>query len=199
MKMKEKKNVSSIQLLLRLVVTDPSGKVLSDTGQKPSQSILIQWLEFFYGLFDGANVSATKVGGAEGPIYVNTADCGLQFLANAGVNVDTHGIVVGTGDTAVDNEDYELETQLTEGVGAGNITHGQQVFEAVAVVGANVDFETKRSFPNNTGSTITIKEAGKYTKYSTQYHCVIRDVLGTPVVLPDNCALTVYYTWRTTV
>ncbi|GAI61618.1 unnamed protein product, partial [marine sediment metagenome] len=57
------------------------------------------------------------------------------------------------------------------------------------------------SFPNNTGSTITIKEAGIYIfSGGLSYFCIIRDVLGAPgVTVPDKCALTVYYTLRTTV
>lgn len=201
--MSEKKKPHGVQLLIRTVVTDPNGKVIHDSGQKPAKSFVIQFLEFLYGLFSQPTVQATDVNGAEEYIYGAFVACNKTLVGDAGINIDNHGIVVGTGDTAETNTDHALETQLTEGIGAGNITHGAMTIETTGVVGANVDLETKRSFPNNTGSTITIKEAGLYISVSEagiDYFCIIRDVLGAPGVdVPDMCALTVYYTLRTTV
>jgi len=204
--MKEKK-ANGVQLLLRAVVKDPDGKILSDTGQKPAKSFLIQFLEFFRCLFDGINEAATDVFGAEEYIYNQggSYQADKVFLANAPINDSDAGIVVGIGDTAETNTDHKLETQLTEGIGAGNITHGEVVIETTAVVGANVDLEAKRSFPNNTGETITVKEAGIYSRIirptaPNKFHCIIRDVLDAPGIdVPDMCSLTVYYTFRTTV
>jgi len=200
-KMEERKS-HGVQLLIRAVVKDPDGKVLSDTGRKPSKSFVIQFLEFIYPLFDGAapSYAATATDGTEDDIYSSAIQAYKNFLINAPINDDDYGIVVGTGDTAVTNTDFKLETQLTEGVGVGNIIHGAQVITVPGVVGANVDLETERPFTNNTGSSITIKEAGLYTNISDAYfHCIIRDVLALPVNLPDKCSLTVYYTLRTTV
>lgn len=202
--MSEKKP-HGVQLLIRAVVKDPDGKIIHDTGQKPSKSFVIQFLEVVYGIFNALAVGGyeiTATDGTEDYVYVHDQNCNQHFIVDAGVNVSTHGIVVGTGDTAETNTDYKLQTQLTEGVGAGNITHGAMTVGAVAVVGANVDLELKRSFTNNTGSTITVKEAGIYIflNYSTLfYHCIIRDVLVSPIDVPDKCTLTVYYTLRTTV
>lgn len=196
-----KKKSNGVQLLIRAVVTDKDGKVLSDTGQKPSKSFVIQFLEFLYYLFkDGsANYNATATDGTEDNMYDWDALTSIHLVIDAGVNISTHGIVVGTGDTAPTNTDYKLVTQLTEGTTLGKITHGETVIQTTAVVGANVNLETKRSFPNNTGSTITIKEAGIYTSSSLGIFCIIRDVLGATIDVPDKCALTVYYTFRTTV
>ncbi|MBA7636008.1 hypothetical protein ES703_43621 [subsurface metagenome] len=198
--MKEKKKAHGIQLLLQAIVRDPDGKIVSDTGQKPAKSFVIQFLEFIYGMATQFGFEATTVNNSEKYIYAgSTRPCSDHLRIDGGY--DTRGIVVGTGDTAVDNEDYKLETQLTEGAGAGNISHGLQVIETTAVVGANVDLETKRSFTNNTGSTITVKEAGMYvsvtTAAGTEYFCIIRDTLTAPV--PDKYSLTIIYTLRTTV
>ena len=201
----KEKNRHSIQLLLRLVVHDEKGRIISDTGHKPSRSFVIQFLEFLYGAFRGSTVNATDVSGAETGIY-RTAPAAhkmwrQQCQINAGANVSLYGQVVGTGDTAATNTDNKLETQLTHGVGAGNISHGAQTVDAVAIVGVNVDMVCKRSFTNNTGSTITIKEVGIYkrTEVDSTYHMLIRDVLVASVDVADKCSLTVYYTLRTTV
>ncbi len=200
---KEKELAKPLQTLIRTVVTKPDGTVMYDSGTHPSRSFVIQFLEFVYGISGGAGnyLQVTATNNTEQYIYMYNQETAEHFFADAPVNVSNHGIVVGTGDTAVDNTDYKLETQLGEGVGAGQITHGAMVFVATVEVGANIDFVLKRSFVNNTGSTITVKEAGVYVRnlmVPTQ-HCIIRDVLGVPIDVPDKCALTVYYTIRTTV
>ena len=194
--MKEKKT-HGIQLLIRAVVTDPDGKVVSDTGQKPARSFLIQFLEFIFAMFDGAWKYATATNGGEDPIGSDGFSVNRQLRIDGQINESWKGIVVGTGDTAETNEDYTLETQLTEGVGAGNITHGVQNIGSAAVVGPNVDIELKRAFTNNTGSTITVEETGVYVTINGDYHCIIRDTLTAPV--PAMYSLTIYYTIRTTV
>jgi len=200
--MKEKK-AHGVQLLIRCVVTDPDGKVISDTGNKKARSFLIQFLEYIGAMFDDpGTVDATATDGTEDMLYWPGQAGGVQFMADAGVNIGTHGLVVGTGDTAPTNTDYSLETKIAEGAGAGQLTHGVVVFTAAAVVGANVDMIIQRAFTNNSGSTITVKEAGIYTEMTVvgpYYHCIVRDVLGVPVDVPNRCSLAVYYTFRTTV
>lgn len=193
-----------VKLLLRAVVRDPEGKVIQDTGERPSRSFLIQFLEFVYGLFDGIQTDATQITGAEAVIYTTTPTYpgDKQFDLTAAINDDTHGIKIGTGTTAETNTDYVLETPIAEGSGSGQMTHGAMDSEVTAVVGANVDLIFKRAFTNNSGATITVGEAGIYVKfwYATPwYHCILRDALAATIDIPDKCSLTVYYTFRTTV
>ena len=197
-----KKKAHGIQLLIRAVVRDPDGNVISDTGRKPARSFVIAFLAFVGGMLDGADGSETAVTGAEELIYDVSADTLNVLNIVAGINDASFGIWVGTGDTAEDNIDHKLDVKLSEGVGAGSITHNATVIYATAVVGANVDLEIKRSFTNNTGSTITVKEAGLVCDaiYAPQpNHLLIRDVLPAPVDVPDNCSLSIHYTLRTTV
>lgn len=209
--MKEKKKPSSVQLLLRAVVKDPDGKIISDSGLEPAKSFVLQFLEFFLAFFSatGLDKKATATDGSEDNIWYGTTQCNVHFFVDAPATLEygtNWGIVVGTGDTPATNTDYKLETKLTEGVGAGNINHGDSTVGVAAVVGPNVDLTINRSFTNNTGSTITVKEVGMYSRFkgggspaSGLYHCIIRDVLVAPIDVPDKCSLTVYYTIRTTV
>lgn len=200
--MMKKKKPHGVHLLIRAIVRDPDGKVIQDTGEKPAKSFVIQFLEYIYYLFNApASAKATDKLGAEQDIYIDDVEMYRFFRVRAGINNSTYGIVVGTGDTAEDNADYKLATQLLEGSTAGKITHGATTSVTTAVVGANVDLELKRSFTNNTGSTITVKEAGIYVNnyWANYYHCIVRDVLGAPIEILDKFSLTIYYTLRTTV
>jgi len=192
---------AGVQLLVRAVVRDPDGKIITDTERKPAKSFLIQFLEFIAFMILGESALATATDGTEDVFYSSIQTSIKHFNIKAPLYEDGYGIVVGTGDTAATNTDYVLETQLTEGVGAGNITHGEGVVGAAAVVGANVDLEILRAFTNSTGSLITVKEAGVYVEINDMayIHCIVRDVLGAEVEVPDKCSLTVIYTVRTTV
>lgn len=196
-----KRKPNGVQLLIRAVVKDPDGKVLSDTGQKPAKSFVIQFLQFFKNLFDAVNTERKRTDGTNGNIYFDGNTCSMAFLMNAPINASYYGIVVGTGDTPADNENHKLETQLTHGVTVGKITHGAMVMGTTGVVDANVDTEHKRAFTNNTGVEITVKETGIYVmRFSVNFSfCIVRDVLSPSVIVPDKCSLTVYYTFRTTV
>lgn len=115
-----------------------------------------------------------------------------------------YGGVVGTGTTAPTNSDYQLETQIAHGVGAGQLDYGVQSFTNAAVVSSNVDFVTSRDFYNGSGSTITVTEIGVYaqakdTVGNTRFFCIIRDVLASSQDVLDTQTLTVQYTMRTTV
>lgn len=200
--MDKKKKAHGVQLLLRMVVRDPDGKILTDTGRKPSSSFVIQFLEAIGAIFDGLITNATATDGTEDTIYKANWPCNYSLSVDAGINVGDYGIQVGTGDTAEANTDRKLDVQLTQGVGAGNITHGAVTVGITAVVSTNVDLEIKRAFTNNTGSTITVKEAGMATMADIdggEYHLLFRDVLVVQVVVPSGCSLAVYYTVRTTV
>ena len=199
--MKEKKS-HGVQLLFRAVVKDPDGKVIHDTGQKPSKSFVIQFLEYFYGLFRGTSFSATDTLNAEQPLFSTTVKHSQMFRCDYDVVLDKSGIMVGTGTAALDNEDYKLQTQLTEGAGAGEISHANMIFGDAGVVGPNVDLECHRSFTNNTGSSIAVSECGVYCYRLIApliSHCLIRDLISPAVTVPDKCSLTIYYTMRTTV
>lgn len=201
----EKIKTHGIQLLLRMVVRDPDGKIINDTGLNPTKSFVLQFLVFIYGHFSSqAAPTAKAVDGSLDRIRFQTDDGLEHFRMDAGGGVSTYGIVVGTGDTVESNVDYKLASQLGEGATVGKITHSAVSITVPAVAGANVDLELKRSFTNNTGSAIVIKEAGIYTIFTGyeatgKAHCIIRDVFPGPVNVPNYCSLSVHYTLRTTV
>lgn len=120
-----------------------------------------------------------------------------QIAANAGI--DTRGLVIGTGATAVDIADFKLETKIAHGTAATQIKYEAVVFEAFAVVGSTASFVVKRRFENASGATITVSEAGIYIFDSVYYFLGARDVLATPQDVLNGQILELKYTFKTTV
>ena len=186
-----------MQLFYRILIHDKNGRLKSKTEWIVSRSFLLQWLQMIHRFCAVLGITIKDYAGVNqtpGPVY------GFVRM-DAGANDASHGIVCGTGDTAVTNVDYQLETQIAEGAGAGQLNHGSQAFTAAAVVGTNVDWVLTRAFTNNSGGAITIKEIGLYTwnvDFSYGF-CMVRDVLSTPKEVPDTEIATIQYTVRTTV
>lgn len=194
----------SLETYYRILKHDPLGRLVKDTGLLPSHSYVIQFLEYIWACFYGTNKSATDVDNAES-VLVDASEFQSRFgRIDAGIGNDTHGIVVGTnaGTTAEDNENYKLDTKiLHSAVGAADKLNYQAVtFVKAREVGANVDLDVNRTFLNESGGTISVKEIGIIIKNSddTKYHLILRDVV-TQEDVEDGYTLTVVYTIRTTV
>jgi len=191
-----------IETYYRILKHDPEGRLVKDTGLLPSHSYVIQFLEFFEGVWSVTDKNATDVTGAES-VLVDVSDNFSGFMyVNAGAGVDTHGVVVGTnaGTTAEDNENFALDTKIADGAGGGQLGYQAVTFVATRVVGPNVDLDISRVFVNTSGGTITVKEIGiiGLNAMDTKYHLHLRDVVSDEPV--DNAeSLTVVYVLRTTV
>jgi len=208
--MAEKRNgkgvgkAKEVQVLLRFVVTSPDGKTLSDTGDKESESFVLNFLKYFYYFTRALTGDAVATDGVTKEMF-NSGGFGSQgSRVTAPINNALYGIVVGIGTTPLSNTDYKLATQCGEGTGANQFVHGAcTIYKDAQIIGSNVDTIIMRSVTNLSGATITVKEAGLYIapywNNSFRYFCAIRDLLVITVDVPDKCSLTVYYTIRTTV
>lgn len=186
----------------RLIITDPNGKVVHDTGEKPSHSYVIQFLELVYSVTSGTAVTATDTSNAETTILA-LATCSSFGRVDAAQGDDNYGIQVGlnTGATAEDNENYTIDTLIDHSdVGAaGDMNYQSVTFVAPVVDGANVDFDITRPFLNESGNPITVDEITLVCKNSgdTKYHLLMRDT-GMSQAVADANTLTVVYTLRST-
>ncbi|MBA7695851.1 hypothetical protein ES703_104491 [subsurface metagenome] len=122
----------------------------------------------------------------------------LRVLAVAG-NI-SWGTRVGAGLTAVDISDYALETPIAHGVGAGQLDHLAVTVSTPTVTATESAYTVKRIFLNKSGGTIVVTEIGMYCIgrgiAPPYYFCIVRDVLGVPVVIPDGGAITVIYSFK---
>ena len=119
----------------------------------------------------------------------------------AGADVN-YGIVVGTGTDAPASADYDLQTKVAHGSGAGQLQYGATSVANAAVVGANVDIVISRIFVNASGGSITLREAGLIVRHALigttgYYFLVIHDAVNQAIA--NTYIAVVTYTLRTTV
>jgi len=115
----------------------------------------------------------------------------------------TQGIVVGSGSTAVTFSDYKLETIIGSGSGSGQLTYNASVWQAMTTPTDSSSWQVTRTFTNNSGSTITVREVGIYMESGLQAggsinFCGARDVLAEAVEVEALHVLTVTYTIQMT-
>ena len=115
-----------------------------------------------------------------------------MFDVTAVANDDTHGIQVGTDNTAETINDYVLGTLVAHGVGAGQLQYGAVAFGAPSDDGTTSQFTITRDFANNSGGTITVEEIGLVAYCGGYYLLMIHDTTGSINVL-DGKTLTVNY------
>lgn len=167
-------------------IRDQSGKLLCVLKWN-GESYVIAFLDILSSHFANAARTITDTGGTARSVTTGALDF------RGPVNDSTQGIVVGTGTNAVAIGDTKLQTQITHGAGAGQLSHGLQSFVAPSTTGSTRSYTTKRLFTNNSGGTITVQESGIYSTTSSFRFCVIRDLTGAVAIL-NTQVLTLEYT-----
>ena len=148
---------------------------------------------FLLNIYDKNAWIVNDMSGAEAHVDPMTA----SVLAPAGE--DNYGILVGTDSTPFDVMQYSLGAKISHGTGSGQLSYGEQS----TIVGTAEYEQWQRSFDNNSGADITVREIGmacRTTKLfdgtsETHYILLARDVI-TPTTVPNGGRLTVRYTFR---
>jgi hypothetical protein len=124
---------------------------------------------------------------------------------NAPANTSTYGLVVGSGDTPNSTSTYALAFQIAHGSGSGQLIHNATTVESVTnPSGGDFQFKVIRTFTNNSGASVTVKEIGIYgnvrdTSPADRSFCIARDVLPSPSSIPDGATMTLRYITKITV
>lgn len=166
-------------LLVSVRIYDRKGRFLREIVQ-PAHSYVVAWpsiLNFQWN--NSVDTTATDTGGT-----LRTLNGTGFILANGAAAATTKGIVLGTGTNAVAMTDTALQTQIAEGTGAGQLSHGAVQFYPVDSAGANPRYvNISRGFQNNSGASISPTEVGLYVTHTTTTgspasFCVCRDLLS---------------------
>lgn len=131
---------------------------------------------------------------------ITNTDRSVSFFATTrwkcnGAAGENLGPVVGSGTTPVTIDDYKLDTQITHGSGAGQLSFSAVSFNAPVTSGMDRYFEVVRAFTNNSGNTVTVREIGLHmnNEPSTYFYLCLRDVLGSAIDVGNGQVLTVKY------
>jgi hypothetical protein len=156
-------------------------------------------------LLDRTNTSrdVTARHASASPNYIG----GTCWIATkAGENNDGYGIIIGSDNTTPTNDDYDLGASIDDGSGAGEILHGPHSVVPPYEDGQSIKWELSRTFNNQSGDTVTVREIGMVTKtHYGQYNVntfgeflVARDVFS-DVDVGDEETIQVTYVLETSI
>lgn len=201
-----------IRLVLDLTVRDKDGNI-TDHRVQEGKSFLRGFIEILYVIFLGnCRWDSTLYNKWENGYYIRnnknlkrlcfarTENKGYTFDADGGVGEEDRGVAVGTGNTAPNISDYDLETIIDHGTGSGELQYGAMTYGLPATDATLSHFTLTRDFANDSGGSITVNEAGVYYRviayqYGTDHVHVlgIRDIISGGISVPDGQTLTVNY------
>jgi hypothetical protein len=213
---KNKEGKALPQILWEIEVRDKTGKLLKHYVT-PARSWLKQFIQMLKGEFatrngtDVGNGNVTIVdetGTARGFPRHSTASgylCYMNLSALGDVGDVSQGIIVGSSDTPNSLTTYALGAKISHGSGSGQLVYNAQTIEDVTNPSGNdLQFRLTRTFTNNSGATVTVKEVGLIVKVwdssaNSRSWLIARDVLPSPVDVPDGASLTIRYVVKITV
>jgi hypothetical protein len=184
-------------------VRDKDGKLIQK-GRFPAKS----WVGNMIRLLNALWKTWAQYGGTASP-YVTTPSVLLDtsntarslmivpgasgYYGGAASAGDTSaGILVGTSDTPVSLAQFNLQQLIAHGTGAGQLSYGATTVEDLTT-DTTYFFRIIRTFTNNSGATITVRELGLFLKPQQQSFMFARDVPASPINVPNGSTLTLRY------
>ena len=182
-------------------------------GWKKAESYLQQFIQLWMVqaamAIDSTPFFATDPRATDGLYYPLTLSKST-FAANALVNDDDYGMLVGTGNTAPIITNYAMETKVDDGIGAGQLQYSLMSFGLPTSSATVAHFTCTRVFSNLSGGAVTIYEMGLAVKgeisspfiqsasFALQNFLILRDVIVAGIAIPDGEALTLNYRQQVT-
>jgi hypothetical protein len=184
-------------------VRDKDGKIIQK-GKFPAKSWvgnIIRLLNAFWKVWWSAS-SATLYYITTPSVLLDTTNTtrsltivtggGGSFGGAAPAGDTSAGILVGTSDTPVSLSQYNLLSLIPHGSGVGQLSYGATVVDDL-ITDTIYYFRIIRTFTNNSGSSITIREIGLFLKLTAQSFMFARDVPTSPINVPNGSTLTIRY------
>ena len=124
------------------------------------------------------------------------------FRANAGIV--TYGILVGSSSAAESFEHHSIQTLITNGTGAGQLSYTETDAPVMTYVAETriLSVDWRRFFNNNSGGDIVVRELAAVRYYTPVagglYYLLSRDLLSSAITIPNAGQLKVTYAFRIT-
>jgi len=160
----------------------PGGRLISLVPPRPANTLLKQFFQLLTMQCSQANASVKNTAGSE----INQAISNTVYRSNGAAADTALGLQIGSGTTAVTVTDWKIETLITT-----NVAYGAMIFLSESFGTNGWRLNLIRTFTNNTGSAVEIKEVAWNTYISPNYFTVDR----TPLVvsLPNTKVFTLTY------
>jgi len=167
------KNVPTLDGFIKLEVFDADGKRIKIRRFK-MRSYVMNMTELLYLGFIGA----TGAYAVKDTSDVNRSPNNpvKQFRLAAAAGNATLGIQVGTDATAVAITQTKLIVPIAEGVGAGQLNYQLLAVTVPATIGSRRYTLATRSFVNNSGNTIIVREIGMIVDQDDWKFLIARDI-----------------------
>jgi hypothetical protein len=132
---------------------------------------------------------------AKAPIKTGTNVQSGSFVADAGIGIITHGIVIGSGNTTVVADDYKLGAIIEHGSGSGQMDYDAVAFLPMAIVGNTITISVLRLMSNSGPTAVSVNEIGLYERavFDNMSLMILRDVLTPTISLNPGEAMLVTY------
>ena len=191
------KSLPMPKAFIEIEVRDKKGKIL-EKRREEAHSWVGNFIKALYGLLATSAIKNTTISIIDTenqsigfPQVPSESDSVLFVKAVAGN--DDFGIIVGSGNTPVTLDDYNLEAKIPHGTGTGQIQYNYTTMEEPVISDNNISFRIIRTFTNVSGGDIIVREIGLVALKYSKYFLIARDVLETPVTVPHEATLTVRY------
>jgi len=184
--------VMAMRTLVRAVVRDREGRVIRDTGWRETNTLTKNFFAFLRCAMRDDPTPVVRTDGTTGTIATPSSGSYAFMECSTTAGITTWGLLVGTGTTEPTRDDYNLESKIPPGTGAGRLEYG-----ASDVLYGPDYVEVRRSFNNASGGDITIREVGLVACYrdadaGADKRALIARSLFT-VTIPDGGSATLYY------
>lgn len=164
------------------------------------------WKAWYCQLSENSSLTFTDVDGDSS--YLTNVYSYRHYQAYYPGYLTQVGIMLGTDDTALSLSSTQLGTLIADGSGAGQLIHGDTTYTVPTTVGSSSYYSFHRSFTNNSGGAIVVKEAGWYaaggatwTGYVSVRSQIARTLLNglTGVTVGNGESIDMSYTVKITV
>jgi len=177
---------------VRAVVKDREGRVLKDTGWKETNTLTKNFYAFLRAAMDDIDTSCVRTDGTTGTIERPLDKAHYFMSVDTGEGLDNCGLVVGTGTTEPTRDDHKLESKIPHGTGAGELYY----YDTAVIHGPDY-IEVRRTFANQSGADITVREVGLIARYydadttALELALIARSLFT--ITIPAGGSATLYY------
>jgi len=177
---------------VRAVVRDRRGRIIRDTGWRETNTLTKNFYALLRCAMQTEDTPVTRDDGTVGT--AETPHSGTHYFIRIDnvTGADERGLLVGTGTTSPTRTDYSLESKIPHGTGSG-----QLYYYACEVVHGDDYVEVRRTFGNESGADITIKEvglvAGYYDVDAADYKRTLIARSLFEITIPNGGSATLYY------